>query len=638
MGQSAKLATRADCARPVARVGPLLSSAAFLERERANPAAVAANSAGAPVQYQASAISGKTRRCMRFDALFRLSTRAFRGATALLVATILVSCASVRQPAAVSKDPIAHPAVAPVAAASDLMAKLLTAQFALQNSDLDTGAKGYADAALLSNDPDIAEEATRLGLTIRNWPLARQSLARWQTLAPKDPGVLQARAWIALGEGRSDDALTDLDALAARGDEQGWRLVAQTLLGAEDKAAAAKLLERVATPAHLSDRESSWIAVSQLAFKLGDKASAKRIADGAVQRFHGSDGYAWSARLAIDSGDKPLARSLYGEALKRDPKSVRLRGGYAALLADAGDNAGAARALAQGPQDDVTYAARAAYAARADDKAALTSLYRELDNDKSARTGSRLFLLGQVAELLEKREDALAWYREIGEDDEHWFDAQTREAVVQDQLGRTDQALEFLRELQAQTGEDSVQLGNVFMLEADLLARKGRLDESTRGVRTCARNAARRLAAALCACAVLRRARGSRVGRKGSAPRDPAQARRRRSAQRARLYARRSHRASRRSARAHRARVQAQTRRARDHRQPRLDPLSHGRSRRVAERPAPRVREAGRSGNRGASWRSALGQRRPRRSASRLGTGPQEGREEQGVARKRSGG
>ena len=86
---------------------------------------------------------------MRFDALFRFSTRALRGTTVLLVATILVSCASVRQPAAASKDPIAHPAVAPVAADSDLMAKLLTAQFALQESDLDTGAKGYADAAML---------------------------------------------------------------------------------------------------------------------------------------------------------------------------------------------------------------------------------------------------------------------------------------------------------------------------------------------------------------------------------------------------------------------------------------------------------------------------------------------------------
>ncbi|MET0229773.1 MAG: hypothetical protein ABW186_02450, partial [Rhodanobacteraceae bacterium] len=120
---------------------------------------------------------------MQFDALSRFSTRALRGAIALLIATILVSCASVRQPAAVSNDPIAHPAVAPVAADSDLIAKLLTAQFALQNSDLETGAKGYADAATLSNDPDIAEEATRLGLTVRNWALAKQSLARWQVLA-----------------------------------------------------------------------------------------------------------------------------------------------------------------------------------------------------------------------------------------------------------------------------------------------------------------------------------------------------------------------------------------------------------------------------------------------------------------------
>ena len=414
---------------------------------------------------------------MQFQAAFLNSNRAFRGATALLLGAALAACANVR-PASPAPAAPTHPAVSPVPPESDLMATLLTAQFALQGNDLKGGAEGFAHAATLSNDPDIAEEATRLALTIKDWTLARNSLARWQVLAPKDPGVLQARAWIALGEGRADDAFADLDALASRGDEQGWRLIAQTLLGAEDKAAAARLLERIATPAHLADKESSWVAVSQLAFKLGDKESARRIADGAVTRFHGGDAYAWSARLALDRGDKPLARSLYAEALKRDPKSARLRGGYAALLADSGDNAGAARALAQGPQDDVTYAARAAYAARAEDKVALLSLYRELDTDKDARSGSRLFLLGQVAELLDKREDALAWYREIAEDDEHWFDAQTRQAVVLDQLGQTDKALEFLRELQAQTGEDSTQLGNVYLLEADLLTRKSRITEA----------------------------------------------------------------------------------------------------------------------------------------------------------------
>ena len=275
----------------------------------------------------------------------------------------------------------------------------------------------------------------------------------------------------------------------------------------------ASLLERIATPAHLADSEANWVAVSQLAFKLGDKASAQRIADGAVERFHGGEAYAWSARLALDRGDKVGARSLYAEALKRDPKSVRLRGGYAALLADSGDNAGAARALAQGPQDeyDVCGARRVRRARRR--QGALASLYRELDTDKNARNGSRLFLLGQVAELLDKREDALAWYREIGEEDEHWFDAQTRQAIVLDQLGRTDQALEFLRELQAQTGEDSTQLGNVYLLEADLLTRKGRKRGCARGLRARPRNAAGRFAPSLCARAARGRAGRSAGGR-----------------------------------------------------------------------------------------------------------------------------
>ena len=414
---------------------------------------------------------------MQFHAVSSIFTTApsgaARGALALLLGLALGACASSGPKQLIPGE--GHTlAVQPAAAEKDLLLKLLSAQFALQANDLKAGAQGFTEAAALSGDADVAEEATRLALTIKDWPLAQTALARWQQLAPKDPGILQARAWIAFGQGRSDEAFADLDALAARSDDQAWRLIAQTLLGADDKAAAARLLDRLATPQRLADKEASWVAVSQLAFKLGDKAAAQRIVDGAVSRFHGSDSYAWSARLALDRGEKIGARDLYAQALKHDPKSVRLRAGYAALLADSGDNAAAARALANGPQDDMTYGARAAYAARASDKAALVSLYRELEADKSARSGNRLYLLGQVAELTDKREDALSWYAGISEEDEHWFDAQTRQAVVLDQLGRTDQALDFLRQLQAQTGEDFTQLGNVYLLEADLLARKGR--------------------------------------------------------------------------------------------------------------------------------------------------------------------
>ena len=404
------------------------------------------------------------------------STSAVPALVAIALAMLLAGCAPMpAKPAA----PAAMPApVEPVAAGQDLLLKLLVAQFALQDNDLARAAHGFADASALSADVDLAEQATRLALSVKDWPLAQRALARWQQLAPKAPGILQARAWIALGEKRGADAQADLEALAARADEDAWRLVAQTLLNADDKAAAARLLEALATPARLGGSETNWVAMSQLAFKLDDKAQARRLADAAVERFHGVDAYAWSARLALDLGDKPAARATYAEALRREPGNLRLRSGYAALLADAGDNSGAARALAAGTQDDATYAARAAYAARATDQAVLKSLYREILADKSERSGKRYYLLGQIAEMIDRHQEALDWYRSVDDDDERWLDAQMREAVVLGALDRVDEAVRHLHRLAEQATGDTAQLRNAYLLEADLLADKQRSKEA----------------------------------------------------------------------------------------------------------------------------------------------------------------
>ena len=367
-------------------------------------------------------------------------------AVCMVLMLVLSACSNVKPNAPASAA--AKPAVAPVSVAEDLPLKLIAAQFALQNNDLAGSARGFTEAAELSSDPALSEEGTRLALSVKDWSLARRALQRWQQLAPRDPGISETRAWLALGEKRVDDAYADLEALATNGGDQAWRLIAQVLLSVEEKPVAAHLLERLATTEHLAAKETNWVAVSQLAFKLDDKALAQRLADAAVIRFHGEDAYAWSARLALDRGDKTAARAIYAEALRGNRDSQRLR---------AGDRSGGF-ALA-----------RAASAARADDKPAVQTLYRELNADKSARAGKRLYLLGQIAEMIDKRDEALAWYRTISDEDEHWFDAQLREAVVLDQLGRTQPALDFLHQLQSQTADDSDQLASAYLLEADLL-------------------------------------------------------------------------------------------------------------------------------------------------------------------------
>jgi tetratricopeptide (TPR) repeat protein len=370
--------------------------------------------------------------------------------------------------------PVANQSVSPVPAERDLPLKLIAAEYALQKNDLAAAAKGYAEAAELSANPAIAEQATRLALAIRQLPLARTALQRWRTLAPDSPGVLQASAWIALSEGKTERAFIELEAIAKSDPGGGWRSIAQVLIGAEDKEQATALLNRLATPERLGKNDQNWIAMSQLAFKLGDKDLANTLSEDALSRFESADAYAWSAQLALDSEDKPLARKRFGEALKRDPESLRLRTGYAALIAESGDYAGAARALSKGKQTDVVFAARAAYAARSDDKALLLALYQEIEADSDERSGKRLFLLGQIAELIERNAAAARWYRQVPEDDENWLDAGMRVVVLNDQLGDTKAAQSKINELRLAVGTDTRETVDLYLLEADLLIRKSR--------------------------------------------------------------------------------------------------------------------------------------------------------------------
>lgn len=397
-----------------------------------------------------------------------------RGACVLALAT-LAACAShapTRSDAVAPSS--AQSLVQPVDSGHDLLAKLLAAQFALQNDDLATAAAGFADAADLSDDPALAEEATQLALAHKDWALARRALARWQVLAPQAPGIAQSKAWIALGEGRTNDAIAELQALLASGDDKAWRLIAQTLLNAPDKLGAAVVLARLAPADHVGTKESNAVAVSQLAFKLGDKSYARRLADAAVARFHGEDAYAWSGSLAAASDDLPRARTIFAQAIARFPASKRLRSGYAAVLGKAEDARGAALILAGGPQDQTTFAARAAYAARADDKALLGAIYREVLADKGERDGTRLLLLGQLAELIEKRAAAIDWYRAISERDDNYFEAQQRLAIVLDQSDRLDEALKVLQRLATSVNGEPDQQREVWLLQADLLGKRGR--------------------------------------------------------------------------------------------------------------------------------------------------------------------
>jgi tetratricopeptide (TPR) repeat protein len=376
------------------------------------------------------------------------------------------------------RQPLERIKLEPVPADNDALQNLLAGQFALAAGDLPGAAREFARAARASDDPALAAQATRVALAGRQWELARESLAHWQAMRGEEPEIWQARAILALHDGKSDQAVGDLQRLGAQADGKGWSAVAQALLGAEDRKAAGAVLQRVVRTEQLGDKPETWIAVSQLASRLEQPQLAESLATDALARFKSADTYAWAAQLKIKDGDKAGARALFADALKRNPHDAHLRIAYATLLGELGENIEAARTLAAGPQDDYTFAARAAYVARAGDKPMAEALYRDVKALPEPRSPDRLTLLGQLAEFLERKKEALAWYEQVPVDSEHGFGAQLRLVVLLDETGRTAEAATLVHDLQARAGDDSKQLGDTYLLEAEVLNRHQRGEEA----------------------------------------------------------------------------------------------------------------------------------------------------------------
>jgi tetratricopeptide (TPR) repeat protein len=366
---------------------------------------------------------------------------------------MLFGCASApprhSAPVPAPAQPMQKQHVATPDAAHDASALVMQAEFALNKGDMASAQRDYAKASQTTHDPMVAERALGLALALHKPGEAKAALLRWQALGGDAIGLMQARAQIALDEGRTDDARKLLLKLTATSDKKAWQAFGRVLLGARDVAQAGGLLSVVATPERLPDDPQAWLAMSEMGQKLGKYAYAQDIADAAVKRFHTLSTYTWSASLHADRGENRQAMALYAKAVALKPKDTDLRLAYAGLMAKTGDNAGAQRVLAKGPQDERTFAARAAFAARTKDHSTLRRIYVELKAAPVSVRSKSYYLLGQLAALMKQPVQAVKWLAKVPADDDHGVDAGVQRAILLQQLGKSDKAHAVIAQLSA---------------------------------------------------------------------------------------------------------------------------------------------------------------------------------------------
>lgn len=376
---------------------------------------------------------------------------------------------------------------APPPARDDALTTVMAGEFALQAGQLSEASRWYLEAARDTEDPGLAERATRIALLSNDDAGAAEALKLWRARSPRSLAMRGAEATLALRRGDARAARRELDTLMKSPDEMGWRYALTALgSGGKDPELPARLLGELvdgnAVPAELQ----AWLAFAGLAQQLEQPELSRRIVGRVVERFPQEPRVVLlHAAQLRRSGDEAAARKVLGglgtDILERPELRLAVAAEYEAL----GDSATAAATLAKGPQDDQSYALRASLLAKADNTTALTALYDELRREAGQPDGGRRLLLGQMAEFLKRPQEALDWYRSVPAGSAR-SEARLRAANTLYELERKDQAFQEVRTLQGDASADDDARRNAYLLEAELRQKNdddaGELDVFARGL------------------------------------------------------------------------------------------------------------------------------------------------------------
>lgn len=364
----------------------------------------------------------------------------------------------------------------------------IAGEFALQSGQLGEAARQYLQAAKSASDPVLAERATRIALLANDDVLAGQAFSLWQSMSPKPDASQQAiAATLDLRAGKRQPARQELKALLAGGDN-GWKQVLAALIGAvgkQPKLVVDVLGDLVDDPAMPNTLEP-WLGFGGLAQRLEQPALVARIVKQVVARFPGEPRVALlRAQLLRENGKPDEARALLAGLEDTAKRSMPLRWSLASEYDALGDPAKAAAVLAIGPQDDASYAQRAALLDKAKDKDGLASLYDQAKREATRPDPSRRLLLGQLAEVLGRNDEALAWYASVPGDRAQAI-ARLRSASVLFALGRKAEAFDGLHAMQSEAALEDDTRRDAYLLEAELRLKDkdaaGELDAYARGI------------------------------------------------------------------------------------------------------------------------------------------------------------
>lgn len=353
--------------------------------------------------------------------------------------------------AAEEAEPEAREAPAPRGLQGENLYRLLVADLAGRQGNVEVALQGYLETARESTDPRIAERAARLALYAGQADAALEAASRWVELAPGSRDAHSVLARMHLRQGEPEAALEHLRRvidLTDGGAGAGLREVAALLDDTERPGPALTAME--ALVAEYPDEAVGHYTLARLAHRTDAGERALQHADRAVALDPDlTQARILRARILVDRGEADAAFARLESALDRRPDDRGLAVGYVRLLVQAGDRERAVRAMQRtferfGDNAGAVYTlALLAMQVEAYDDA---RIYLERLVAMDQRASAAHYYLGRIAQREEEWTVALRHYIKVGQG-EHRFDAELRAAICMAEAGRVDEARVHLERL-----------------------------------------------------------------------------------------------------------------------------------------------------------------------------------------------
>jgi len=298
----------------------------------------------------------------------------------------------------------------------EVMYHVFAAEFLGSEGDLEAAVGEYLEAALESDDAEIARRATRIAFAAQAWLQAAMAADRWALLDPENVEAHQSAATSMLLTGDYAGAELQLQQIIVlMGDTtEAWILVASLLAQSADAGKASILLENVLASQGAVDNADAMFAQSHLAIRSRDLKGAYEFAEKAVERKPENIQFlTWAGRLALNLSKIGAGVHYFERAWKQNPEDHDLALAYADLLTRTQRIDEARKVMQDMPQTPDVLLARILFEIGVPDRDRAEKLFRQFGSAGFEDPDETAFYQAQAAEALDMTSRAIELYAEV---------------------------------------------------------------------------------------------------------------------------------------------------------------------------------------------------------------------------------